>query len=74
MVLIVNCYLVLTNQKLEDKVKADFLHITLKYAAYQNKSALPKDRDDLCSLENGRCHRIETQQPRAIKSSKLGGK
>ena len=31
--------LVLINRKLGDKAKADFLQITLKYAAYQSESA-----------------------------------
>ena len=34
--------LVLTNQKVGEKVKADFLQIALKHAAYQSENSLPK--------------------------------
>ena len=43
--------LVLTNRKLGDKVKADFLQITLKYAAYQSENALPKGPDHTETLK-----------------------
>lgn len=43
--------LVLTNRKLGDKVKADFLQITLKFAAYQSEKALPKGPDHTETLK-----------------------
>ena len=43
--------LVLTNRKLGDKVKADFLQITLKYAAYHTKNVLPKGPDHTETLK-----------------------
>ena len=43
--------LVLTNRKLGDKVKADFLQITLKFAAYQSENALPKGPDHTETLK-----------------------
>ena len=41
----------LTNRKLGDKVKADFLQIALKYAAYQSENALPKGPDHTETLK-----------------------
>ena len=35
--------LVLTNQKLGDKIKADILQIALKYAAYQSENSPPPE-------------------------------
>ena len=43
--------LVLTNRKLGDKVKADFLQITLKFAAYQSENALLKGPDHTETLK-----------------------
>ena len=43
--------LVLTNRKLGDKVKADFLQITLKYAAFQSENSLPKVPDHTETLQ-----------------------
>ena len=43
--------MVLTNRKLGDKVKADFLQITLKFAAYQSENALPKGPDHTETLK-----------------------
>ena len=43
--------LVLTNRKLGDKVKADFLQIALKYAAFQSENSLPKVPDHTETLQ-----------------------
>ena len=43
--------LVLMNRRLEDNVKADFLQITLKFAAYQGKNASPKGPDHTETLK-----------------------
>ena len=43
--------LVLMNQKLGDKVKANFLQIALKFAAYQSENALPKGPDHTETLK-----------------------
>ena len=43
--------MVLTNRKLGDKVKADFLQIALKYAAYQSENALLKVPDHTETLK-----------------------
>jgi len=42
---------VLTNRQLGDKVKADFLQIALKYAAYQSENSLPKVPDHIETLK-----------------------
>ena len=44
--------LVLMNRKVGDNVKADFLQITLKFAAYQGQNASPKGPDKHRNLEN----------------------
>ena len=43
--------LVLTNRKLGDRAKADFLQIALKYAAYQNENSPPKVPDHTETLK-----------------------
>ena len=43
--------LVLTNQKLGDKVKADFLQIALKHAAHQSENSPPKVPDHTETLK-----------------------
>ena len=43
--------MVLMNRKLGDKVKADFLQIALKYAAYQSENSRPKVPDHTETLK-----------------------
>ena len=74
----------LTNRKVRDKVKGDFLQIALKYAAYQRKNALLKVPDHTETLKTMTStvkkmavaigSKPTLQQPRAIDSSELGRK